>query len=164
MSAYLPSLATTVAMLGAFGFYWLLLFVACFAVVEFGQNYLYDETTPSAGLKVAAGSAVIALVLTWARTEFQTMFTSDLGKTVVLGIVAFAVFTLILRFQPWHALPIGLLSVLLISGTATMGVQSFANRNRPIESAVRPQSKPIRRSTQITPTQKLPEPEKSPKK
>ena len=71
---------------------------------------------------------------------------------MLLAIVAFGVFALIFRFQPWHALPIGLITVLLISGTATMGVQSFANRNRPIEGATRPTSKPLRRATEITPT------------
>ncbi len=164
MSAYIPSLATTIATLGAFGFYWLILFAVCFAVVEFGQNYLYDETTPSSGLKVAGGSALLAIILTWTRTEFQTMFTAELGKTVILAIASFVIFTLILRFQPWHSLPISLITILLISGTATMGVQSFANRNRPLESAARPQNKPIRRTTQVSPTQRLPEPEKKPAK
>ena len=38
--------------------YWLLLFVACYIVVEYGQNYLYDEPTPNVALKVALGSLV----------------------------------------------------------------------------------------------------------
>ena len=147
-----------------FLFYWLILFVVCFAVVEFGQTYLYDETTPSAGMKVALGSAILALVLTWTRTEFMTMFTGDLGKTVVLAIVSFVVFTLAFRFQPWHALPIGIISVLLISGTATMGVQSFTNRDRPIESAARPVAKPFQRITKIAPLKPAIEPSKVDKK
>ena len=157
MSAFL-------ALLLPFLFYWLILFVVCYAVVEFGQTYLYDETTPSAALKVAVGSAILAIVMTWTRTEFLTMFTGDLGKTVVLGVVSFVVFTLAFRFQPWHALPIGLLSVLLISGTATMGVQSFTNRDRPLESAIRPVVKPIRRTTKVAPLQPAAEPPKSEKK
>jgi hypothetical protein len=154
-------MSALLALVVPFLFYWLILFVACFAVVEFGQGYLYDETTPSAALKVAGGSAILAAMLTWTRTEFQTMFTGDLGQTVILAVVSFAVFTLAFRFQPWHALPIGVLTVLLVSGTATMGVQSFTNRNRPLESAVRPQAKPLRRTTPIQTKTPLPEPEKA---
>lgn len=156
MSAFL-------AILGAFAIYWIVLFAVCFTVVEYSQTYLYDETTSSAPLKVAVGTALLALLLTWTRTEFYTMFTADLAWTVLLGVAAFGVFTLIFRFQPWHALPIGVFTVLLISGTATMAVQSFANRNRPSEAASRPQSKPLRRSQPITPVQPLPDAPKSEK-
>lgn len=148
MSAFL-------AILGAFAIYWVVLFAACFIVVEYSQAYLYEETTPGAGLKIAVGSALLAMLLTWTRTEFYTMFTADLAWTVLLGIAAFGVFTLIFRFQPWHALPIGLFAVLLISGTATMAVQSFSNRNRPSEAASRPKLTPLRRSIPIIPTQPL---------
>jgi hypothetical protein len=143
-------MAAILAFVVPFAFYWVILFVTCYAVVEFGQSYLYDETTPSVALKVAGGSALLALLLTWTRTEFHSMFTADLGKTVVLGVAAFVVFTLIFQFQPWHALPIGIIAVLLIAGTATMGVQSFANRDRPIATEGRIPAKPIRRSTQVT--------------
>lgn len=156
MSAFL-------AILGAFAIYWVVLFAACYIVVEYSQSYLYDEATPSAGLKVALGSALLAILLTWTRTEFYTMFTADLRWTILLGVAAFGVFTLIFRFQPWHALPIGLFAVLLISGTATMAVQSFANRNRPSEAASRPVSKPLHRSTPIMPAQPLPDSPKADK-
>lgn len=140
----------------AFALYWIILFVVCFAVVEYGQNYFYDEATPSAGLKVAAGSAILAALLTWTRTEFHTMFTADLLRTILLAIVAFGVFTLIFQFQPWHALPIGLVSVLLISGTATMAVQSFSDRNRPLASEGRAAAKPLRGTTKVNPPPTLP--------
>src|SRR4051812_37565058 len=130
-------MSAILGIVGPFLFYWLILFVACFAVVEFGQTYLYDETTPSAALKATLGSALLALILTWTRTEFHTMLTAELGYTVVLAIMAFVVFALIFQFQPWHALPIGVITVLLISGTATMGVQSFSNRDRPLPTAGR---------------------------
>ena len=35
--------------------YWLVMFVACFVVVEVAQDQLYDQVTPRAGLKVASG-------------------------------------------------------------------------------------------------------------
>ena len=47
--------------------YWLVMFVACFVVVEVGQDQLYDEVTPRVGLKVAGGSSLIAMVLTALR-------------------------------------------------------------------------------------------------
>ena len=156
MSAFL-------AILGAFAIYWVILFAACFIVVEYSQAYLYDETTAGAGVKVALGSALLAMLLTWTRTEFYTMFTADLPWTVLLGVAAFGIFTLIFRFQPWHALPIGLFAVLLISGTSTMAVQSFTNRNRPSEAASRLKSTPLKRSFPIIPTPPLPDAPKADK-
>ncbi len=47
--------------------YWLVLFVVCFVVVEFGHDQLYDEVTPHAGLKVAGGSLLLAILLTALR-------------------------------------------------------------------------------------------------
>ncbi len=140
MSAFLSILAP-------FLFYWLLIFIACLAVVEFGQTYLYDETTPGAAWKVALGSAVLAAIVTWSRPVYTTMLTADLGKTVVLAVVAFGIFTLAFRFQPWHALPIGIFTVLLVAGIATMAVESFANRNRPEATSLRTPSVPLRRTT-----------------
>ncbi|MDB5348868.1 MAG: hypothetical protein JWN86_115 [Planctomycetota bacterium] len=151
-------MSAVVALLGPFLIYWLILFVACLAVIEFGQSYLYDESTPSAGLKAALGSAIFAVILTWSRPEYHTMFTANLGKTVVLAVVAFAVFTLVFRFQPWHALPIGLITVLLVSGLGTMGIESFANRNRPLSATVKNPGKPIRHSTTTLPTRTIPVP------
>ena len=156
-------MSVLMGLFGAFAIYWVVMFAACYIVVEYGQSYLYEETTPSAGFKVMLGSAMLAILLTWTRTDFFTMFTSEIRWTVLVAIAAFGVFTLIFRFQPWHALPIGLFAVLLISGTATMAVQSFANRNRPSEAASRPQSKPLRRSTPIVTAQPLPDAPKAAK-
>lgn len=105
--------------------YWLAMFIACYIIVEFGQDFFYDEVTPRAGLKVGLGSLVMAGLLTWLRPSFDTMFTSDLPWTVLQGIVWFGVFTLIFQFHPQHALPIGIAALLLIPGVATMGVESI---------------------------------------
>jgi glucan phosphoethanolaminetransferase (alkaline phosphatase superfamily) len=157
-------MSTLLGMLGAFAIYWIVLFATCYIVVEYGQSYLYDEATPAVGLKVLLGSGLLAMMLTWTRSEFYTMFTSELRWTVLLAIVAFGVFVLIFRFQPWHALPIGLITVLLISGTATMAVNSFADRDRPLPGASRGPSKPLRRATPITAPEALPEGPKEAKK
>ena len=139
-------MATFFAILFPFLFIWVILFAICFAIVEFGQNYLYDETTPSSFLKITLGSAILAAVLTWTRTSYDTMLTRDIGKTIVLAVVAFAVFTLVFRFQPWHGFGIGIVSVLLFAGIATMAVESFFNRNAPPPSIVRNPAKPLRRA------------------
>jgi len=128
-----------------FLFYWLVLFVACFAVVEYGQTYFYETTTPSAGLKVAVGSAILAGLLTWTRSTFDKMFTEDILYTVILLVAAFVVFTLIFRFHPQHAAAIGIVTMLLVSGLATMGVDSMMNRNRAATTELKPPSKPIRK-------------------
>ena len=105
--------------------YWLAMFIACYMIVEFGQDFFYDEVTPRAGLKVGLGSLVLAAFLTWLRPSFDTMFTADLPWTVLQAIVWFAVFTLIFQFHPTHAAAIGIVALLLIPGVATMGVESL---------------------------------------
>ncbi len=101
--------------------YWLVMFVACFVVVEVGQDQLYDQVTPRAGLKVASGSLLIALLLTWLRVRgepvsYESMFTTNFAWTVLQGIVWFGVFTLIFQFHPWHALGLGLITMVLVTG------------------------------------------------
>lgn len=110
--------------------YWLVLFVACYVVVEIAQDQLYDEVTPHVGLKVAGGSLILASVLTAlyvskSSASFETMFTTNIVWTMLQGVVWFAVFTLIFQFHPWHALGLGLVTMLLVSGLATMGVNSL---------------------------------------
>jgi hypothetical protein len=122
--------------------YWLVMFVACFVVVEVAQDQLYDEVTPRAGLKVASGSLLIALLLTWlkARGEpvsYESMFTSNFAWTVLQGIVWFGVFTLIFQFHPWHALGLGLVTMVMVSGLATMGVESILAKPAQTAAATR---------------------------
>jgi len=132
--------------------YWLVMFVACFVVVEIAQDQLYDQVTPRAGLKVASGSLLIALLLTWlkARGEpvsYESMFTSNFAWTVLQGIVWFGVFTLIFQFHPWHALGLGIITMVMVSGLATMGVESILKPAQ-TAAATRPfvPSQPVRQS------------------
>ncbi len=113
------------AILWPFLIYWVTMFVACDTVLEVGQNQLYDEVTPRSALKVAGGSFVLAALLTWLRPSFDTMFTLDLPWTVLQAIVWSGVFILIFRFQPLHGAVLGTLTMLVVSGLATMGVQSL---------------------------------------
>ncbi|MGO9465134.1 MAG: hypothetical protein ACLQIB_48260 [Isosphaeraceae bacterium] len=133
--------------------YWLVIFVGCFVVVEIGQDQLYDQVTPRAGLKVTAGSLLIALLLTWLKyrdtpASFESMFTTNIAWTVLQGVVWFGVFTLIFQFHPWHALGLGLATMLMVSGLGTMGVDSILNRPAPGSVAARPfaPSEPVRQS------------------
>jgi hypothetical protein len=127
--------------------YWLILFVLCYVIVEFAQNYLYDEKTPHAGWKVLGGSMILAAVLTWTRTSYDTMLTERLGVTVIQAIVWFAVFILVFRFQPVHGGAIGVVAMLLVAGLATMGVQSLSGSNEVATLPENPRvSKPLRRS------------------
>ena len=123
--------------------YWFILFVACFVVVEIGQDQLYDEVTPRGGLKVTGGSLLLALALAVFRkydrsASFETMFTTNIIWTVLNGIIWFGVFTLILQFHPWHALGIGLATMVLVTGLATMGVDSLMSRPVPTTKTSRP--------------------------
>jgi hypothetical protein len=141
------------SLLWPFLIYWLVNFVACFVVVEIAQDQLYDEVTPHVGLKVTGGSALIAMVLTALRyygvpASFESMFTTNIAWTLLQGVVWFGVFTLILQFHPWHALGIGTATMLMISGLATMGVESVLSRPTPNSAAARPfaPTKPVRQS------------------
>jgi hypothetical protein len=142
--------------------YWLVIFVACFVVVEVGQDQLYDEVTPRVGLKVAGGSLLIAMLLTALRAygfaaSFESMFTTNIAWTLLQGVVWFAVFTLIFQFHPWHALGLGVATMLVISGLATMGVESILAKPAPTSSAARPApSQPVRQS--LSPAAVAPQP------
>ncbi len=141
------------ALIWPFLIYWLVIFVACFVVVEIAQDQLYDEVTPRVGLKVTGGSALIAVVLTALRyygvaASFESMFTTNIAWTLLQGVIWFGVFTLILRFHPWHALGIGTATMLMVSGLATMGVESVLSRPAPTSAAGRPfaPTKAVRKS------------------
>ncbi|HEU5115884.1 MAG TPA: hypothetical protein VFT74_04340, partial [Isosphaeraceae bacterium] len=105
--------------------YWLILYVACYITVEFGQNYLYDETTPMAWLKVAIGSALLAALLTYTRTGFDIILTEGFGWSVLQAMAWFVVFTLVFRFQPLHAFAIGVCAFFIVASTATLAVDSM---------------------------------------
>ncbi len=134
--------------------YWFVLFVVNFAIVEFGQDQFYDEVTPYSGLKVLVGSLILALVSVWIRPKFESLFTSDLPWTVLLGIVWWVVFTLIYQFHPGHAAAIALPAMLLISGAATIGIESIMKPG-PIQApASALQNMPARRPQLSTPPDK----------
>jgi hypothetical protein len=96
---------------------------------------------------------VIALVLTILRAKglpasYESMFTTNIIWTVLQGLVWVGVFMLIFQFHPWHALGIGLATMLLVTGLATMGVESLLNKPVPTTQSTRPLmgNKPVRQS------------------
>ncbi|ODT99078.1 MAG: hypothetical protein ABS79_04940 [Planctomycetes bacterium SCN 63-9] len=113
--------------------YWMAIFVSCFAVTEVAQDQLYDEVTPRAGLKISIGALLLAILMVFLPPSYETMFTSDIAWTLLHLIAWFGVFTLIFQFHPPHALGLSIATFFLISGFATMGV----------ESIVRPSSRPV---------------------
>ena len=100
------------------------MFVLSYIAVEVGQDQLYDEVTPMAGLKVAGGSLLLAVMLTYFHPTFDSMFTNNIASTVFQALVWIGVFILIYQFHPWHGLAIALPIMLICSGFATMGVDS----------------------------------------
>lgn len=140
------------AFLVPFLIYWLVLFVACYTVTEVGQDQFYDEVTKRVGLKVGAGSFILAALATWLRPSFETIFTANIAWTLLQAIVWFAVFMLIFEFHPWHALGLSLITMVLVTGLATMGVESLTKPSRtlaPVRS--RPANEPIRKSLTAPP-------------
>jgi hypothetical protein len=133
--------------------YWLVLFVVCFVLVEIGHDQLYDEVTKHAGWKVLGGSCILAALLTGLRyfgfpASFESMFTTNIGWTLLQGVVWFLVFMFVFQFHPWHALGLGVATMLLVSGLATMGVESVLAKKRDVSTATRPffTNDPVRQS------------------
>jgi hypothetical protein len=127
--------------------YWLVLFVVCYIITEVAQDQLYDEVTPRVGMKVGGASFILAVLLTWLHPSFETMFTSNFAWTVLQGIVWFGVFTLILQFHPWHALTLGVLTMLIVPGVATLGVDSIMKPTPKVASIQSLEAKkPVRQS------------------
>ena len=100
---------------------------------------------------------MIAILLTTLRAyglpaAYDSMFTANIIWTVLQGLVWFGVFTLIFQFHPWHALGIGLATMLLVTGLATMGVESLMSKAAPAPQAARGtlSNQPVRHS--ISPT------------
>jgi hypothetical protein len=127
--------------------YWLALFVSCFIVTEIAQDQLYDAVTPRVGLKIALGSLIMAALMVVLPPSYETMFTGNFAWTLLHLIVWFGVFTLIFQFHPPHALGLSIATFLLVSGLATMGVQSIL---KPTPQAAlrspRVNNPPVRRS------------------
>src|SRR5947209_3817949 len=96
------------AILWPFLIYWLVMYVISYIAVEIGQDTLYDEVTPMSGWKVAAGSFLLAAMLTYFHPTFDSMFTTSIAWTVLQAMVWCGVFILIYQFHPWHGLAIAL--------------------------------------------------------
>jgi hypothetical protein len=105
--------------------YAVILFAVCYIVVEYGQNYFYDEVTPAPFAKVALGTLILAGILTYTRSSFDSMFTSDITKTVFLAIAWSGVFILVFRFQPWHGFGLAMATLLIFAGMSTLVVDSM---------------------------------------
>jgi hypothetical protein len=105
--------------------YWMVFFGTCMFVVEVAQDQLYDQVTPHSGWKVGGGTLILAGLATWLHPSYLTMLTSDIQWTALQAIVWFLVFMFAFQFHPWHALGLALITLLMISGVATMGVDSL---------------------------------------
>ena len=125
--------------------YFLILFVVCYIVVEYGQNYFYDEVTPAVAAKVALGAFILALILTKTRSNFATMFTADIASTVVLAIAWSGVFILIFRFHPWHGFGLAMATLLIFAGMSTLVVDSMLTPKSTERIDTNKEYKPIRR-------------------
>jgi hypothetical protein len=142
--------ALSLSMIWPLLIYWLVFFVACFVVVEIGQDQLYDEVTPYVGWKVAGGSLILAILATIFKPSYETFLTSEIHWTALQAIVWFLVFMFILQFHPWHALAAGLVTMVMVMGLATLGVDTLMKPSA-TPAPVRPRgSEPIRGS--LSPT------------
>jgi hypothetical protein len=139
------------AIIWPFLIYWMVFFVTCYVACEVGQDQFYDEVTKNVGIRVTVGSFILAALATWIRPSFDTIFTDNIAWTALQAIVWFLVFLFILEFHPWHALALSLVSMVLVSGLASMGVDSLTKPGPPPGPVrARPSNIPIRKS--LTPT------------
>lgn len=114
------------ALIVPFLMYWLFLFIALYMVAEYGQYYIFESALPYNAPRALAGGFILALILLWTRTSFDTMLTSGIGTTVIQGIAWFLVFTFVLQFPPVYGAALGVATMLLIPGLATMAVDSLS--------------------------------------
>lgn len=143
----------------AFVIYWLVLFVACYLVTEYGQANLYDEVVSYIWPRSIVASLILAAVLTRAHTSFDTILTDGIGWTIGQAVLWFLVFMLILRFQPLHAAVLGVITMVLVIGLATMAVDSLHETIQPTAREKQPvfdpkdKSKLLRKTAPGSPTQ-----------
>lgn len=138
-------MATIFAYLWPFLIYFVVLYVVNYIVVEYGQNYLYDEVTPGTAWKVAIGTSIVAAMLAWTRSNFADMFTSDFRNTFFLAIAWVGVFILIYRFQPWHGFGLAIATMLIFAGMTTIVVDSMLSPKPPGRIDTTIENKTIRR-------------------
>ena len=105
---------------------WLLFFVVSFIAVDYGHRYLYDEPPPSFGLRVTLGSILLALLSTFLRPTFDTMFTTGLAWTVLQMLAWVGVFILVYQFQPWHGAGFGVALGLVIPVMSALTITSLS--------------------------------------
>jgi hypothetical protein len=113
------------ALLITFLVYWMIFFVVCYVVVDYAQKYLYDEATPALGLKLALGTLLFAILATWLKPSFDTMFTSAIAWTAIQALVWMGVFILVFRFHPHHGAGLGLATMVLVTGLAALAIDSM---------------------------------------
>jgi len=131
--------------------YWLMFFVVQYILLEYGQSYLYDETTPHFGLKVLAGSFLLALMAARFHSNFVTMFTTNIHWTLLQALAWVGIFTLLYQFQPLHALSLGLMGLVLVPPLGAMTVDSLSQPRRPIIARDRGPLGPYRGSLSAPP-------------
>lgn len=141
--------------------YWVVFFAASYFILEQGQNYFYDEVTKGAPWKVAVGSLVFAVLLTWRNSTMIDMFTNRIGETALLAILAWIVFTVVYQFHPQHAAMIGPFAVVVIAAATALAVESLANSGRTVVQDRRTINRPIRKPAGGTGLQPLPSEEPS---
>ena len=135
--------------------YWMVFFGACMFVVEVAQDQLYDQVTPHSGLKVGGGTLILAGLATWLHPSYETMLTSDIHKTALQAIVWFLVFMFAFQFHPWHAIGLALVTLIIIAGVATMGVESLTKPAPPTAPTTPRSNIPVRNTlTPSAPPQK----------
>jgi hypothetical protein len=138
--------------------YWLILFVVCYIVSDYGQNFLYDETTPMLALKVAGGTFLMAILLAKFKPSFDTMFTANIHWTLLQAFIWVRIFLFVFRFHPKHAVALGLALFLVAPGLATIAVDSLmSNTPEGRRPAIVPPAKPLRKPAYPSPIPPVPE-------
>ena len=116
--------------LWTFLIYWLLFYVSTYIIVEVGQNYFYSELTPHAWAKVGVATLALAAGMTWWDPSSRDMLADDFGRTLMLAVAAFVLYTVALRFHPPHALLLGPLVAVIVAFTSAMAIDSLKNGDR----------------------------------
>ena len=137
--------------------YWLLIFVVNYIVVEYGQNYLYDEPTPGFGARSSWGVSPWRPWPAGSGRRSTRCSPRRFHWTVLMALAWVLVFTLLYQFHPPHALLIGLTAMVIVPGLATMTAESLTRPRQTLAPTNTGRGGPVRRPISgTTPAKPLP--------
>ena len=98
--------------LGGFLIALAVIFMAMYFASEQVQAYLYDQNVDGLWWRSLVSAAPLAALVAWRPVDFNHMFTDMIGWTLVHAAAWSLLYWRPIRYLPWHAVSMGVLSAL----------------------------------------------------